>query len=117
MTAQDSDPNGGLGIMVEIIKRLRLVWALFMDSRVPIWTKSILPMSWVYLISPIDLIPDMMLGVGQMDDLGVLLLAMALFVKVCPQDIVQDYMDELEYGDGADDDIIDSTYKVLKDQD
>lgn len=116
MTAQGSDPDGGLGFIVEIIKRFRLVWLLFLDARVPLWTKFIMPLSWVYFIFPFDLIPDIIPVAGQMDDLGILLLAMTLFVKLCPSDIVQYYMDKLEYGDGADD-IIDSTYKVLKDQD
>jgi uncharacterized membrane protein YkvA (DUF1232 family) len=58
----------------------------------------------------------MMPVIGQMDDLGVLLLAMALFVKICPEDIVLDYMNELDYGDNHNDDIIDANYRVMNDQ-
>ena len=38
----------------------------------------------IYLIAPIDLIPDVFPLVGQLDDLGVAALALELFLKLCP---------------------------------
>lgn len=108
------ESNGSIGILAEIIKRFRLAWLLFTDQRVPIWTKTIPLMSWIYLFFPFDFIPDALLGIGQMDDLGIILLGMALFVKLCPTDIVQDHLDDLEYGpDPNDDDVIDANYRLI----
>lgn len=108
-----SDPNKGMTILTEFIKRFRLVWLLFTDKRVPIWIKSILPLSLLYLVSPVDFLPDFILGLGQLDDLGVILLGMALFVKLCPVDIVEYYLNQLEYGDLHDGETVDTTYRVI----
>ena len=102
-----------LVFLTEIVKRLRLVWLLFKDGRIPLWIKSVLPASLVYLISPVDFVPDVILGLGQLDDLGIIMLGMALFVKLCPQDIVQEHVDQLEYGDLSDDDVVDTSYQVV----
>ena len=109
-----SDSEKSLSLAFALFKRLRLVWLLFKDKGVPLWAKSVLPMSLLYLISPVDFVPDVMLGFGQLDDLGVILLGMTLFVKLCPPDIVQYYVNQLEYGDlYNDDETVDSTYRVI----
>lgn len=113
------DPNAekGLTFLTGVLKRLQLMWMLLWDSRVPFWSKLVIPAALVYLISPIDFIPDMFLGVGQLDDLGVILLGIALFIKLAPPDIVQGYLNKLEYGDDDidfdDDDVVDTTYSVM----
>lgn len=101
-----------------LMKQLQLVWLLFKDSRVGIWTKSVLPLSLLYVISPVDFIPDIILGLGQLDDLGVILLGMTLFVKLCPPNIVEEYVRQLEYGndfyiDSDNDETVDATYRVV----
>jgi uncharacterized membrane protein YkvA (DUF1232 family) len=105
-------------MLAGLLRQLKLVWLLFRDNRVPLLTKSVLPISLLYLISPIDFLPDVFLGLGQLDDLGVILLGMALFVKLCPQEIVNYYLNQLEYGDAAtheldNDETIDTTYRVV----
>jgi len=113
------DPNAekGLTFLTGMLKRLQLMWMLLWDSRVPFWSKLVIPAALVYLISPVDFIPDMFLGFGQLDDLGVILLGIALFIKLAPPDIVQGYLNKLEYGDDDidfdDDDVVDTTYSVI----
>jgi len=113
------DPNAekGLTFLTGMLKRLQLMWMLLWDSRVPFWSKLVIPAALLYLISPVDFIPDMFLGFGQLDDLGVILLGIALFIKLAPPDIVQGYMNKLEYGDDDidfdDDDVVDTTYSVI----
>jgi uncharacterized membrane protein YkvA (DUF1232 family) len=75
--------------------------------------KSVVPLSLLYLISPLDFIPDMALGLGQLDDLGVILLGMALFVKLCPPNIVEYYQNQLEYGPENNNEAVDTTYRVM----
>jgi uncharacterized membrane protein YkvA (DUF1232 family) len=112
-----ADPNKQLSFLTGLLKQLRLVWLLFRDSRVSLWTKSVLLISLLYLVSPIDLVP-LLPGLGQLDDLGVILLGMTLFVKLCPSELVEYYLYQLEYGPESrrsqdDDETIDTTYRVV----
>ena len=95
-SAPSSDPQGTLGFAGGLVKQSRLVWRLLHDGRVPGWVKLIPFAGLVYLLSPIDLVPDLMLpGLGQLDDLAVILLSLKLFVDLCPPGIVKEYLDEL----------------------
>jgi len=110
-----SSQEGRLSMLTGFVKQLRLVWLLLKDKQVPAWSKSVIPVSLLYLISPIDFMPDVILGLGQLDDLGVVLLGMTLFVKLCPPEIVAKYLHELEYGTDFydDDETVDTTYRVV----
>ena len=110
------DPDKSMSLLSELIKRVKLVWLLLKDARVPNLTKLILPGALLYLISPVDFVPDVLLGFGQLDDFGVILLGMALFVKLCPPHIVEEYVHQLEYGDMADDKAVDTTYRVVDEE-
>lgn len=108
--------NSGLNLnfLTGFFKQFRLVWLLMQDGRVPLWMKSVVPLSLIYLISPLDFIPDVFLGFGQLDDLGVILLGMALFVKLCPPNIVEFYQNQLEYGPDHDEgEAVDAAYHVM----
>lgn len=107
-----------ISFLSSMMKQIKLVWLLFKDSRVGALTKSVLPLSLLYIISPIDFIPDFILGFGQLDDFGVILLGMTLFVKLCPPHIVEEYLRQLEYGndfyiDSDNDETVDATYRVV----
>ena len=57
-------------------KSLGQLWPLMRDPRIPFWAKAAIPaVAAAYVISPVDVIPDILLGVGQIDDIGVILLA------------------------------------------
>ncbi|MBL1138153.1 MAG: DUF1232 domain-containing protein [Chloroflexi bacterium] len=111
-----SDSGMNLGFLTGLFRQFRLVWLLMQDSRVPLWMKSVVPLSLLYLISPLDFIPDVALGFGQLDDLGVILLGMALFVKLCPQNIVEYYQNQLEYGPEDDRETVDASYRVMDEE-
>jgi uncharacterized membrane protein YkvA (DUF1232 family) len=87
-----------MGSMNELISRGRLVWRLLNDARVPSWIKIGIPLVVViYFIAPIDLIPDFILGLGQVDDLGVLLIGMSLIIRFAPQYVVDEHRVALGY--------------------
>jgi uncharacterized membrane protein YkvA (DUF1232 family) len=86
------------------------------DGRVPLWIKSVVPLSFLYLISPLDFIPDVVLGFGQLDDLGVILLGVALFLKLCPPNVVAYYQNQLEYGSEENGEAVDTTYRVVDEE-
>ena len=104
-----------LSLLEGFVKQLKLIWLLFRDGRVSNWVKMVIPLSLLYLISPIDFLPDVILGLGQLDDIGVILLGMALFVKLCPPEIVEQYLMQLEYGENFyrddDDETVDTTHR------
>lgn len=57
-------------------KSIAQLWPLMRDPRIPFWAKAAIPaLAAAYVISPVDLIPDFLLGAGQLDDIGVMLLA------------------------------------------
>ena len=114
----DASADKGLNFLTGMLKRLQLTWMLMGDKRVPFLTKLVPPVALLYLISPVDFIPAAIFPVlGGLDDLGVVLLGIALFIKLAPQDVVQDYLYKLEYGDDGtdfdDDDVVDTTYSVI----
>lgn len=98
-------------ILSQLIKQLRLVWLLFRDKRVPLWPKSVLPILLLYIVSPVDILPDLFIGLGQLDDLGILLLGMTLFVKLCPPDIVDYYRKQID--DEGSGEVIDAAYREV----
>ena len=85
-----------MGEVVDLIRRLpmyiRLVWALIRDGRVPVQQKLILVGIGAYLFFPIDLIPDFVPVLGQLDDLAVVLLGLDLFIRSAPPDIVEEHL-------------------------
>ncbi|MGN6755354.1 MAG: YkvA family protein [Thermomicrobiales bacterium] len=56
-----------------MIDRLRLGWRLLRDPRVPALPKWLAPAFMVlYVVSPLDAIPDFIPILGQLDDVGVI---------------------------------------------
>ena len=67
----------------------RLVFRLLLDGRVPLRLKLILPAALAYLISPFDVLPDLIVpGLGHVDDLLVILAALGLFLGMAPREVV-----------------------------
>lgn len=71
--------------------RLLLAWRLMKDPRVPIWYKALPVLILAYVLSPLDLIPDVLVGLGQIDDITMLLMGLRLFERIAPQDIVDEH--------------------------
>jgi len=117
-----SAPPGGT---TNFLQEIRIAWQLFRDGRVPGYAK-ILPVALValYVLSPIDLIPDFLLGPGQIDDVALLLAGLALFRALVPDHIAQEYYARArgktpgsaeQQSSATTDDYIDAEYRVLHD--
>jgi uncharacterized membrane protein YkvA (DUF1232 family) len=75
---------------------LKLYWRLFKDQRVPIRAKAILIAAALYVISPVDLVPELIAPLfGVVDDIGVMLIAARWFISLCPPDVVQERVAEI----------------------
>ena len=79
-----------------ILKEVQLVWRLMWDRRVPLWMKGIPLFAVIYVLSPVDLIPDVIIGLGQLDDLGILIGSLRLFRSVLPEDILREHLEVIE---------------------
>jgi uncharacterized membrane protein YkvA (DUF1232 family) len=86
------DTNALLAWIQDVARQARLAWRLFWDQRVPLWTKLIPPAALGYLIFPVDVIPDALLGLGQLDDVAILLLGIKLFIELSPPDVVREHL-------------------------
>jgi uncharacterized membrane protein YkvA (DUF1232 family) len=91
-----ADLQDNAGSLGGLIRQLRLAWRLWKDGRVPTWVKLIPVAGLVYLISPIDLVPDLMFpGLGEVDDIVLLLLALKMFVDFSPPAVVREHLQAL----------------------
>ncbi len=77
----------------------RLYWRLFRDRRVSIWPKMLLVLTLVYVVSPLDAIPDFIPVIGEMDDLAVVLGGLWLFVRLCPPAVVRETVHAIAAGE------------------
>jgi uncharacterized membrane protein YkvA (DUF1232 family) len=96
----------GLGqLNLGMIDRLRLGWRLLRDPRVPSWPKLLVPaITIIYVLSPVDAIPDFIPILGQLDDVGVIALALAMvgmLARWSPVEIVRQHAAALGLGDVA----------------
>jgi len=88
---------------VDTVRKLptyaRLIWGLARDPRVPMNQKVVLGGIAAYLAFPIDIIPDFIPVIGQMDDLAVLILGLDWFIRNAPPEVVQDHMAKIAQHD------------------
>ena len=110
-TTKSSDPS----VFFEIWRTMQLVWRLMLDSRVPAFTKAIVPLVAVYLLSPIDLIPEgFLLFFGMVDDLAILFFGTKLLINLCPPDVVAEHRRALGGGpEFTGDEYVDGSYRVV----
>jgi uncharacterized membrane protein YkvA (DUF1232 family) len=91
-----SDVAKTAGFFGNLVDQARLTWRLFNDRRVSGWVKLIPIAGLVYLLSPIDLLPDLLLpGLGELDDLTIILVSLKMFVDLAPPEIVREHLNNL----------------------
>ena len=76
--------------------RIELAWRLVRDDRVPIAVRAIPPLLVLYLAMPLDLIPDIIPILGQLDDVLVVIVAIGLITRFVPLYVVDAHLRELE---------------------
>lgn len=72
---------------------LKLLYRLFKDSRVPKTEKALLVGAIVYVISPIDLIPDFIPFIGEVDDAYFVALTLLRLLNRAPDEVVTEHWD------------------------
>ncbi len=92
----------GLRRFIQFVAHLpsfvKLFSRLVKDPRVSLSPKLILLAVLAYVILPGDLVPDFLLGLGQVDDLLVIFLGLNLFLRLCPRAIVREHVQLIAAG-------------------
>lgn len=78
--------------------RLRLAWRLLRDPAVPALVKALTLVPLAYVAFPLDVLPDVIPLLGQLDDLGVALAAVEAFIALCPGPAVAHHRAAVESG-------------------
>ena len=76
--------------------KFRLAVGLARDPRIPLRVRLIPPAIILYLAMPIDLIPDFIPVLGQLDDIIVVFVGVRLLLRFAPRDVVEAHLARFE---------------------
>ena len=83
--------------------KLFLLWrSLAKDHRTPLATKIFPWAALLYLLLPIDLVPDIVPLFGQLDDVGVIVLLVSIALKVIPKSLWNEHEKKVDRPDVID---------------
>jgi uncharacterized membrane protein YkvA (DUF1232 family) len=71
-----------------LLADVHLAIRLVRDPAVPAYLKAVPFAALAYVLSPLDFLPDFIPIVGQLDDIGILILGLKAFLRLCPSDAV-----------------------------
>jgi uncharacterized membrane protein YkvA (DUF1232 family) len=109
MQIQNAHPEGGLAmkllrllplLFTRFRKEMRMVWGVLTHRDSPLSAKLAVMFAFAYLVSPVDLIPDVLPVLGLMDDAGVLVLFLNIAYKLLPRELYASLREKV-YGDKA----------------
>lgn len=133
----NTNTNKSGGFLDDLLANGQIAWKLYNDPRVSMLLKVAVPViGLLYFIMPIDLLPDFIPVIGQLDEVAIALLLIRMFVALAPTDIVAEYRNKTAGGGatgqpsggasrktsstsaGAQatyDDVVDAEYRVVND--
>ena len=80
-------------------KRIRLLQAVWKDPRTPWYARAALAATVVYALSPIDLIPDFIPVLGQLDDLVIVPAGFWLAKRLVPRTVWDEHWRRISEGE------------------
>ena len=95
-----------MGRLLQFRAELMMLWRAFVAPETPVWLKGLMLTVPLYLVSPIDIIPDFIPLLGWLDDLVVIPLLVSFLVGLLPHE-----MEPRRTRDGAN--VIDGDYRRL----
>lgn len=94
-----SSPLGKFRLLAHLPNLIKLYWRVFTDRRVSLVPKLVLIAGVLYFIVPLDIIPDFpLIGLGQVDDIAVLILATRMFIAMAPRSVVEEHVRLIDEG-------------------
>jgi uncharacterized membrane protein YkvA (DUF1232 family) len=85
-------------LLVHLPSFLKLFLRLVFDPRVTFVPKLVVLGVLAYVVLPTDLVPDFIPGLGQADDIVVVLAGLKLFLRLCPPEVVQEHVKAISLG-------------------
>lgn len=76
--------------LLGLTRILRLIVRLMLDRRVPLRLKLIIPAVLLYFVSPFDVLPDIIPLLGHLDDILVVIAALAAFLVTAGRHVLLD---------------------------
>lgn len=110
--------NSIMARLLILRRHLTIMWRAFWHPATPFHLKAIMLGVVVYLVSPIDIIPDFFAVVGWVDDVVLVSLAAGWIIKRLPPEVLgtpqnqtsqNEYANNNNYADETDGPIIDGT--------
>lgn len=87
-------------------RKLRLARALMTDPRIPLAVRLVPPLLVLYLSLPLDIVPDVIPVLGQLDDIVAVVIAVALLVRFTPLRVLEEHLAEQEAASVAEGDVV-----------
>jgi uncharacterized membrane protein YkvA (DUF1232 family) len=81
-----------------LYQQLKLAIRLLRDPRVSIAIKAIPALAVLYILVPLDFVPDFLPALGQLDDVAILVFALEAFVRMCPGGVTSFHRDAIAAG-------------------
>lgn len=91
MTQEAAKPNTKNRLKRRLERLKWHLWTLFLawkDPHTPVVARAVIAVAIAYAVSPIDLIPDFIPVLGQLDDLLLLPLLVALAIRLIPHEVL-----------------------------
>lgn len=76
--------------------RFELACRLVADDRIPLAVRAIPALLVLYLALPLDLVPNFIPVLGQLDDVAVVSVAAGIFARFTPLQVIDEHIAELE---------------------
>jgi uncharacterized membrane protein YkvA (DUF1232 family) len=83
---------GRMNVFRRALAHVRLAARLLREPQVPVIFKALLIGAAGYVILPFDLLPDFIPGLGQLDDLTVMVLAIESVIALVPSRLVDHHL-------------------------
>lgn len=91
-TIEKKQARGFLQSTIMLIPNfIKLLGRLFRDGRVPATEKALLVGAIIYVISPLDLLPDVIPFIGQVDDLYLVALVLLRLLSRTDDDVISEH--------------------------
>jgi uncharacterized membrane protein YkvA (DUF1232 family) len=93
------NPGAAIPFLFSLPKHIRLISRLMADNRVLLLPKVLFIASLVYLISPIDLVPDFVFPIlGWADDLVIVFSAARYLLRAAPEEVLHEHVEAIQRG-------------------
>jgi len=73
-------------LLWRLLNSARLLGRLLREPKVPLLIKAIPVLAGLYIVTPVDFVPDLLPVLGQIDDLVILVVGVEAFFQLCPRE-------------------------------